>query len=81
MFAWYLRFCLEGISVLVNKPRKLNSQAHKDLCLFPNANQAQFFFSNFCCMIEEGSFENAAASKLRCELDPSLSVLPYVYSM
>lgn len=80
MFAWYLHICLEGISTLVNKPRKLNSQAHKDLCLFPNASQAQIFF-NFCCMIEEGSFENVAAGKLRCELDPSLSVLPYTYSM
>lgn len=32
-------------------------------------------------MLEEGVFQNIAASKLRCESDPSLSVTPYVYSM
>lgn len=76
MFTWYLSFCLEGSVLRLNEGKKLNSQARVDLCCFHNASWVGNF--SFLLQFEEGGFENVAASKLRCESDPSLSV--YMYS-
>lgn len=62
----------------MNKGRKLNSQASVDLSLFYNASYVWIFLlpQLYFCMLEKGGFKNVAASKLRCESDPSLSVIP-----
>lgn len=60
----------------LNEGGKLSSQAHVHLCCFHNASWVGSF--SVLSQSEEGGFENVAASKLRCESDPSLSV--YVYS-
>lgn len=71
------------VSAGVNKGRKLNSQASVDLSLFYNASCVWIFLlpQLYFCKLEKGGFKNVAESKLRCESDPSLSVISYTYSM
>lgn len=68
-----IKFLFGGVSAGVNEGRKLNSEAHVDLCLFCSAVWVQMvFYCHSClcfCMLEEGDFENIAASNLRCESD------------
>jgi len=58
-------FLFESVSAEVNKGRKLNWQAHVDLCLFYNASCVQIILLSqlYLCVLEEGSFASTAASK------------------
>lgn len=44
------KFLFGGLSVGVNKGRKLNSQAHVELCLLYNASCVRIFFHSRSCI-------------------------------
>lgn len=77
------KFLCGGVSAGVNKSRKLNSQAHVDVCFFYSAGYVWEFLllQLYFCMPEERGCESTGARELRCESAPSLSVMPSMYAM